>query len=208
MSTEAKLDLFRPVQEAPCKKCPFRRQSLPGWLGADSPEGFVRNVLAEEPLPCHTTINYEEKDWAEKWAARRIGKLCRGAAIFAANIGKKPRPASLLPIVAADSGLVFKTPQEFTTHHRSLGIFSWDEPNQIPRERKPTMPKPKPLKAKKPNQNQSKVHDVVDTAVEEILQEIDSHELSGTTHPKSTSREFWQGIVDGLQTRLSALGGE
>lgn len=110
---------YRPVPDEPCRQCPFRRASLPGWLGAQTPEGFIAAVMAEAPLPCHSTINYRRADWAERWAARRIGKLCRGALTFAANACKTPRPTSLLPVVPADPEGVFTTPAEFVAHHRS-----------------------------------------------------------------------------------------
>lgn len=102
---------FRPVADEPCRQCPFRRTSLPGWLGSDSPEGFIANVMAEVPLPCHSTINYRRADWSERWAAGRIGKLCRGALTFAANACKTPRPGSRLPVVDADPAIVFTTPR-------------------------------------------------------------------------------------------------
>lgn len=119
-------DLFRPVQKEPCKQCPFRRKSMPGWLGANSPEEMVNGIMSEVPLPCHSTIDYRKRDWAEKWFARKIGKLCMGARIFSANCAKKPRPTSLLPVVEQNTELVFTTPQEFVAHHRSLGRGSWE----------------------------------------------------------------------------------
>lgn len=116
---------FHPVLSEPCKQCPFRRTSLPGWLGSDSPEGFVRNVMREVPLPCHSTIDYRDREWHTKWVNRRIGKLCAGSIIFAANCAKKPRPQSLIPVGKPDHELVFSTPQEFIAHHRSFGRGSW-----------------------------------------------------------------------------------
>jgi hypothetical protein len=98
---------------------------MPGWLGANAPEDFIRGINNETPLPCHSTINYERKDWQEKWTARKLGKMCAGAIILAANISKRPRPG-LIPTGKVDKVLVFANAKEFVDHHRSRGRGSWE----------------------------------------------------------------------------------
>lgn len=44
-----------------------------------------------------------------------------------------------------------------------------------------------------------------ETAVDEILEAIDQHELSSSKVQRSTTRHFWSSIVHELQIRLSAL---
>lgn len=45
----------------PCNDCPFRRISLPGWLGAwEGPEQLSSHVLAGNRYPCHLTMNGNE----------------------------------------------------------------------------------------------------------------------------------------------------
>jgi hypothetical protein len=122
----AKLKLFRPLQASPCKECPFRRKAMPGWLGAASPESFVASVQSDAPLPCHLSIDYRKPDWKEKWLTRKVGKLCAGAAIFTRNIGKRPLPSSLLPIVKPNTELVFASPSEFLAHHNNAPVRSWE----------------------------------------------------------------------------------
>lgn len=124
MTTKKAITTHRPVQSKPCGECPFRRTSAPGWLGAESPEGFVESIMREAPLPCHTTIDYEKPDWKAQWDARRIGRMCAGAAIFTANCAKLPR-SPLIPVGKCDTTLVFASPREFIEHHRSLGVGSW-----------------------------------------------------------------------------------
>lgn len=42
----------------PCSQCPFKRGSLPGWLGEWSgPEELSAHVLAGNRYPCHMTMN-------------------------------------------------------------------------------------------------------------------------------------------------------
>jgi hypothetical protein len=104
-----------------CKKCPFRRNSAPGWLGEDTPENFVSNALADfsdHPLPCHAAIDYEDPDWLENQYPH--APLCAGALIFCKNNMKLPRDAErseLVRSVKVDSD-VFSTPNEFLDHHR------------------------------------------------------------------------------------------
>jgi hypothetical protein len=129
----------------PCRACPFRRQSLAGWLGSSTPELFVLTafgeqkvqggaffiqVKTEEPLPCHLTINYEDPSWLKKWlrgwrTGNKTGSLCAGAAVMLANRVKLPRID--LPQRQADREHVFTHAHEFIDHHRSGPVHSWNE---------------------------------------------------------------------------------
>lgn len=115
----------RPYTKAPCKQCPFRKTSMPGWLGAAPPEMFIANIMGEQPSPCHLSIDYDKKDWAEKWEAGKIGKLCTGALIMAAHSAKQARNQRMLPVVPTDTETVFKTPQDFLDHHNNANVKSW-----------------------------------------------------------------------------------
>lgn len=109
----------------PCQACPFRRQSLPGWLGNSSSEEFMQQTLADLAMPCHKTIDYEDADWSIKWADKETGKLCAGALIFFANICKRSRDPAR-PAVAADRSLVFSSAAEFVAHHDGAIVKSWE----------------------------------------------------------------------------------
>lgn len=37
----------------PCKECPFRKDSIRGWLGPDTPEEVIAQVHGEGGYPCH-----------------------------------------------------------------------------------------------------------------------------------------------------------
>ncbi len=60
----------------PCNDCPWRRKSMPGWLGSEQePEEWVQTALSESFVECH--VNSPNQ--------------CAGLAIFRANIYKRPR---------------------------------------------------------------------------------------------------------------------
>lgn len=116
---------YREPTNKPCSDCPFRRKSMPGWLGASAPERFIGSIMTELPLPCHQTIDYDgDPSWKEKWEAQEIGSICAGALILSANLCKMPRDREF-PRMKSDREQVFATPNEFIDHHRKLGVGSW-----------------------------------------------------------------------------------
>jgi hypothetical protein len=86
----------------PCGDCPWRRDSLAGWLGTDTPEEWLQNVHGEARIECHT----------------KIGAQCAGAAIYRANVCKLVRDPEALKL-PADRTRVFARPSEFIEHHDS-----------------------------------------------------------------------------------------
>lgn len=107
----------------PCAECPYRRKSLPGWLGADSPEGFMGTTMADHTMPCHMTVDYERKNWR---ATLPDAEQCAGAAIFFANICKLSRDPDRMRL-PADRENVFATPMEFVEHHSNTSRRSEDD---------------------------------------------------------------------------------
>ncbi len=91
--------------ESPCDDCPWRRDSLPGWLGPLSPQEWVESAHGEDKIPCHS---YD-------------GPQCAGSAIYRRNVAKSCRDATNLRL-PADREKVFATPNEFKTHHTKLGL--------------------------------------------------------------------------------------
>lgn len=87
----------------PCADCPFARKAIPGWLGARTPEGFLREAHGEAYLDCHCTTNQQ----------------CAGAAIFRANVCKSCRTDIHL-VLEQDTTLVFANNKEFLQHHNRL----------------------------------------------------------------------------------------
>lgn len=83
----------------PCSDCPWRRDSLNGWLGGHTAEEFVDIARSDFPYPCHTIKNQQ----------------CAGMAIYRRNTLKAPRPPAIM--LEKDKETVFATPMEFTAHH-------------------------------------------------------------------------------------------
>lgn len=109
------MTMTRPCVKKPCRECPFRRESLPGYLGADTPEGFIATTMADVPMPCHLTVDYESDDWEEQAAE---APLCAGALIMFSNMAKLSRDRNR-PRLPADRENVFTFPHEFLKHHTS-----------------------------------------------------------------------------------------
>lgn len=84
----------------PCKDCPLRRCSIPGWLGGSKPQDWVAGMHGEEKVRCHT----------------KRGPQCAGAAIYRKNVCKRPRDSSVL-LLPADRETVFANAKEFLEHH-------------------------------------------------------------------------------------------
>lgn len=87
----------------PCSDCPWRRDSIKGWLGGMTPEEWLDAIhgMGDTFIDCHT-IN---------------GPQCAGAAIYRANISKLPRNPMILQL-PKDKESVFSTPMEFLKHHK------------------------------------------------------------------------------------------
>lgn len=90
--------------QTPCSDCPFRRDSVMGWLGGYEAQEFVRLGHNDQLYNCHTIINQQ----------------CAGLAVFRANVIKRCDPPLLrLP---ADRIKVFGWDDEFLAHHEG-GLF-------------------------------------------------------------------------------------
>ena len=114
-----------PCGSSPCGVCPFRRASMPGWLGKATPESFIIEISMERPLPCHPTIDYEDPEWLHKWNRQETGRICAGSLVMAANMSKLPRNPKF-PRLPVDRKIVFSTPLEFLEHHNKAPVKSWE----------------------------------------------------------------------------------
>jgi hypothetical protein len=48
----------------PCRECPFRKASLPGWLGSDTPQEVVDHVLGRQEIEPGLIVGGEPQDYA------------------------------------------------------------------------------------------------------------------------------------------------
>lgn len=105
-----------------CKQCPYRRDSLPGWLGSGTPESFAYGAVADklpEEFPCHCAIDYDDPKWKDTQYPE--ASLCAGALAMARNnckLATDPERAALIAQVPRDPE-VFQFPAEFLAHHKA-----------------------------------------------------------------------------------------
>lgn len=105
---------------APCSACPFRRDSLAGYLGdaTGDPKSFVLPIWSEAVRqPCHSAVDWDRSD---AQAAAAVAPLCRGALIAMRNCAKMPRNAEVGLAVRntdPDHEAVFSNIGEFIAHH-------------------------------------------------------------------------------------------
>lgn len=84
---------------SPCSDCPWRRDSLSGWLGGATPDAWLATAHSDTYVPCHTVGNQQ----------------CAGVAVYRRNTCKHVEPPLLT--LPADKTAVFAWRDEFTTHH-------------------------------------------------------------------------------------------
>lgn len=100
-----------------CKECPFKRESLPGYLGDCSyePERFL-DGLQNHVMPCHMSINWD----AITESKIKYKTPCKGSLIYLKNIMVLPvnkEYAALRNSVEPDE-TIFKTRAEFIKYHK------------------------------------------------------------------------------------------
>lgn len=105
----------------PCNDCPWRRNAASGWLGADTPEGFMAMTLQGHDCatagPCHQSIDYGDPDWRETQYPQSA--LCVGALQFLNNWLRQPYGPDLVEACRAvgTNENVFARPEEFLRYH-------------------------------------------------------------------------------------------
>lgn len=95
-----------PATPSPCDECPWRKDSIPGYLGPHTAEEWLNMAHGEGPIACHKTIKVNDS-----WEGAR---QCRGAASYRANSLKIPRNPEI--VVGPTDDRVFKF-WEFIEHH-------------------------------------------------------------------------------------------
>lgn len=109
--------------ERPCRECPFRRDSAPGWIGAyPTPEDLYRRAIdAEQRFPCHMAVDWDASQ-GEVEQQLAAAPQCAGALAHMKNCSKMPRPGSPVAYDAAEAEKrddVFTWKGEFLKHHGS-----------------------------------------------------------------------------------------
>lgn len=110
----------------PCRECPFKKDSIQGYLGAAShqPEDFL-NSMEWNILPCHLQVEWDEAD-EDEIDRQAIENPCIGALQFLNNSCKLPMLArqkegqvyNVLMDRFGKNDKVFKWKHEFINHHQ------------------------------------------------------------------------------------------
>lgn len=117
-------DEAKPVTKTPCDECPWRRNSIPGFTGPESPQTWIDCAHGDGYIACHKTIKKSgtvsgQTQWSHQ---------CAGAAIFRANVHKQPRDPDVT-VLPADRKAVFARNEEFMEHHdlapRMMALPKW-----------------------------------------------------------------------------------
>lgn len=99
-----------------CKECPYKKDSLPGYLGelSHNPERFLDQLESPHLHPCHLTVNWEDEDGGTENA-----KTCTGALQYMNNTCKVSRypQARQLQNTVGKSEKIFNRRTDFIKHH-------------------------------------------------------------------------------------------
>lgn len=101
----------------PCDECPFKKNSLKGWLGGETAESTFEMVKHETDFACHKTRDKEKPSEMSR---------CRGFLLFTRKICKIPKYNQELKEIVEK--IDFKTANnanilglaEFFEHHNQL----------------------------------------------------------------------------------------
>jgi hypothetical protein len=113
----------------PCAECPFRKKSLPGWIGGHQHVGEIINIVqAGQKFPCHTQVNrFMEIDRDEGRKpdfddACRLARTCVGGLHFLANSACLPRhPYAAMQVkIVGKNPAVFGSRREMVGHHEKF----------------------------------------------------------------------------------------
>ena len=100
-----------------CNECPFKKGSLPGWLGPWEPDELVDYVFrSDQAFACHKTLGDEEDTPVENHV------ICKGSVLFLEKNMVIPRTnlvlRTLLKSVKEEELEDIMTKQEFLNHHK------------------------------------------------------------------------------------------
>ena len=97
--------MILPNMQKPCSQCPFKKDTLEGWLGEDR----IKKILNQESFVCHKTIN---KDINYR-------RQCAGHMIIKKDSNTFYRLASFNNLLNLEGHeLVFDNEEDCINHHK------------------------------------------------------------------------------------------
>lgn len=117
--------MIRLRHKVPCDDCPFRRDSMPGFLGGTRLADWITAWIGEAKFPCHKTISQMfviTETVGENHPSLDGASYCAGALTMMRNSCKSPRNSydrEAARKVEPDRETVFSHMGEFKSHHES-----------------------------------------------------------------------------------------
>lgn len=108
---------------SPCKECPWRKNSLQGFLGGNSAEQYADHLQFNVIPECHLHSTYEDDETGELVE----GVLCAGALATSANACILPRYAE-----QAEAREVVGKREDCFQHHRDFFRYHMGEDYVLP----------------------------------------------------------------------------
>ena len=114
------------VAKAPCNECPFKRTSIPGYLGGGAHQlanDYLILAHSDANVACHTSPGFSSGN-------EETMRPCAGLAMYRNNVCKIPRDAEAAKAckdVGKSAPEIFAHPPEFLAHHdtptnRRMGV--------------------------------------------------------------------------------------
>lgn len=108
-------ELGHVAAKEPCRECPLRRDSIPGYLGGYSWVNYLEIMHSDADIACHMSPGFHQRDLSRQ-------RACTGVAAYRANVSKLPRGGkgreSVL-LIGQNREDFFGSAIEFAIHHRS-----------------------------------------------------------------------------------------
>lgn len=106
------------TNKTPCNECPYRKDSLPGYLGDEShnPELFLQQLDCKEMHPCHQMVDWNDYTEKDLGAASK----CTGALQFMNNSFMRHRNMEVVKLqqTVGKNKDIMQFKHEFINHHK------------------------------------------------------------------------------------------
>jgi hypothetical protein len=101
---------FIPCKKTPCSNCPFRTDSIKGWLGKER----ITEILNQDSFVCHKTVDYSKDNHED---LKRL--QCAGFMILKNQQSMFVRLATVMNLDLGLKGhdLVFQSKEDCIEHH-------------------------------------------------------------------------------------------
>lgn len=102
--------MIKPIMTQPCKSCPFKLDTLKGWLGQDRTLSISKSLLNGESFPCHKTFAGKFKHCAGAALILELMNQPNQLMQVAQRLNHYPKPLR-------GKDLVFQTFDSFIKYH-------------------------------------------------------------------------------------------